>query len=180
MAFLTSTRTHTIGLVSDTHGWLHPYLHEAFRGVDLIVHAGDIGTQQVLDELETIAPVAAVKGNIDGGELRFLPLTFVKEIGGKRIASLHIAGSPKSPKKAALDLIRTEAPDVIVVGHSHIPVVGKVEEVLWINPGAAGKNGFHELRFAALLHITEDGEFEMDRIHLGYRWEKPASELEEE
>ena len=174
------SRVATIGLVSDTHGWVHPFLHEAFADVDLIVHAGDSGTQEVLDELESIAPVAAVKGNIDGGDLRFLPLTFVKEIAGKRIAALHIAGNPRSPKKAALQLIRTETPDAIIVGHSHVPVVGRVEGVLWINPGAAGKNGFHEFRFASLLHITDEGEFEMDRIHLGMRWEIPDGSSKEE
>ena len=164
----------TIGLISDTHGWLHPFIHEAFAGCDLIVHAGDIGRVEVLDELETIAPVAAVKGNIDGGDLRFLPLERVEEVGGKRIAVLHIAGSPKSPRPAARNLLRKERPDVIVVGHSHIPVVSKVSGAIWINPGAAGREGHHVDRFAGLLHVKRDGNFAMDRIVLGQRWDEPV------
>ncbi len=160
-----------VGLVSDTHGWVHPGLHEAFKGVELIVHAGDIGTPEVLTELAEIAPVAAVKGNIDGGDLRFEPLTRVEEVGGIRIAVLHIAGNPRRPKSAALELIRDEEPDVIVVGHSHIPVVGRVEGALWINPGAAGKVGFHTERFAAILYIEPDGELSLSRVELGARWE---------
>lgn len=169
----------TIGLVSDTHGWVHPYLHEAFEGVEMILHAGDIGTQEVLDELEEIAPVKAVKGNIDGGDLRFLPLEHVEEIGGKRIGILHIAGSPKSPKPRTREFIRRDKLDVILVGHSHVPVVGRVLGALWINPGAAGKSGHHDLRFAARLHI-QDGEIEMDRIHLGERWVIPSDDSSEE
>ena len=138
----------------------------------MILHAGDIGTQDVLDELEEIAPVKAVKGNIDGGDLRFLPEELVVEIQGVRIGILHIAGSPKSPKKQTREFIKRDELDVILVGHSHVPVVGRVHDALWINPGAAGKSGHHDLRFAARLHI-EKGEIEMDRIHLGERWEIP-------
>jgi putative phosphoesterase len=159
----------SVGLVSDTHGWVHPFLHEAFAGCECIVHAGDIGSQEVLDELETIAPVHAVKGNIDGGELRFLPVERVDEVAGKRIAVLHIAGNPRRPRPAARALIARERPDVLVVGHTHVPVVGRVGDTLWINPGAAGIEGHHDLRFAALLHIEADGELAMDRIHLGSR-----------
>lgn len=164
----------SIGLVSDTHGWLHPYVLEAFHGCDLIIHAGDIGRAEVLDELEQVANVAAVKGNIDGGDLRFLPESRVEEIGGKRIAVLHIAGSSRRPRKAARDLIRRERPDAIIVGHSHMPEVGKVGETIWINPGAAGKEGHHHERFAAILHIKPDGDFAMDRVLLGMRWEDPT------
>ena len=159
----------TVGLVSDTHGWLDPELVEVFaeHGVDLIVHAGDVGDESVIDGLEEIAPVHAVRGNIDGGPLRFLPEEELVEVHGRTIAVLHIAGSPRRPKRRALELIRREHPDAIVVGHSHIPVVGEVEETLWINPGAAGRQGFHTRRFAAMLHVDEEtGEFSMDRIEL--------------
>jgi len=162
------TRT-SIGLVSDTHGWLNPQLKEAFSGCAFIVHAGDIGTVDVLDELEEIAPVVAVKGNIDGGELRFLPLERVEEVAGKRIAVLHIAGEPTRPNRTARELIRRWSPDVLVVGHSHVPVVGRVDGTLWINPGAAGREGHHAMSFAALLHIDEDGDLFLDRVHLGAR-----------
>lgn len=159
----------TIGLVSDTHGWLDPDLVEVFEGVEHIIHAGDLGTVEVLERLREVAPTTAVKGNIDGGELRFLPIDAIVEFEGKRIAVLHIAGSPKRPRKAARQLIARERPDAIVVGHSHIPVVGRVGPTLWINPGAAGRQGFHHQRTAALLHVDAEGEFAMDRVVLGPR-----------
>jgi putative phosphoesterase len=158
-----------VGLVSDTHGWSEPFLAEAFKEAALIVHAGDIGTQAVLDDLEAIAPLAAVKGNIDGGDLRFLPLTRVEEVGGKRIGVLHIAGSPRKPNATALKFIKDERLDVLVVGHSHIPVVARVGQCLWVNPGAAGRSGFHTQRHAAILWVGEDGSIGMDRIELGPR-----------
>lgn len=166
-----SDDTKLVGLVSDTHGWTHPFLAEAFEGAELIVHAGDIGRPEVIEQLEEIAPVVAVKGNIDGGDLRFLPLERVEEVAGVRIAVLHIAGSPRSPRPAARQLLRTERPDVIVVGHSHVPVVGRVQGALWVNPGAAGRDGHHDLCFAARLHIPADGEIALDRVHLGLRHE---------
>ncbi len=159
----------TIGLISDTHGYLDPELVEIFEGVDHIIHAGDIGSDEVLEELREVAPVTAVRGNIDGGELRFLPLEAMLEVNGVRIASLHIAGSPKRPRKAARELLARERPDILVVGHSHIFVVGRVQGALWVNPGAAGRQGFHHERTAARLHISPSGEVKMDRIVLGPR-----------
>ncbi len=162
----------TLGILSDTHGWLDPELVDVFRDkqVDLLVHAGDIGDEEVIDQLEELAPVEVVKGNIDGGDLRFYPEEVVFEAGPRKVAMRHIAGSPRRPRKAARELIAREKPDVFVCGHSHIPVVGRVMGALWINPGACGRVGFHDQRFAALLYVDEDtGEFEMERIHLGPR-----------
>ena len=159
----------TIGILSDTHGWLDPALREPFQGAAVILHAGDIGNDEVLSGLREVAPVRAVRGNMDGGDLLDLPLTDMVEVAGKHLALLHIAGSPRHPHRAALELLQRESPDVIVVGHSHIPVVGRVRGALWINPGAAGRQGIHEQRFAARIHIDETGEISMDRIHLGPR-----------
>lgn len=159
----------SVGLVSDTHGFLDPDLLEVFEGVEHIIHAGDIGDPKIVEQLREVAPTTAVRGNIDGGELRFCPLEEVVEVAGKQIAALHIAGSPDRPRKAAVELIRRRHPDVLVVGHSHVPVVGRVDDTLWINPGAAGRQGFHRQRTAALLHITDDGELQLDRVILGPR-----------
>ena len=137
--------------------------------MDHIIHAGDIGDEAVLERLREIAPTTVVRGNIDGGELRFYPLTASVELGGKRFASLHIAGHPGRPKRAARELIRAERPDVIVVGHSHIWAVGRVDGALWINPGAAGDHGFHIQRTAARLHIDDAGTLSLERIELGAR-----------
>lgn len=161
-----------IGLISDTHGWVHPHIHQAFADMDFIVHAGDIGKPEVLEELEQIAPVKAVKGNIDGGELRFLPLELVEEVEGLRLGVLHIAGNPKNPNRDARSFITREKLDVIVVGHSHIPVVARFSETLWINPGAAGKSGFHLERFAAILEVDSGEVSGMSRVLLGARGEK--------
>jgi uncharacterized protein len=161
-----------LGILSDTHGWLDPELVAVFedKKVDVIIHAGDIGDQAVIDRLEELADVHVVRGNIDGGELRFYPEEVVFEAGPRRVAMRHIAGSPRRPRKAARELIGRERPDVFICGHSHIPVVGRVDGALWINPGACGRHGFHDQRFAALLYIDEQsGEFEMERVHLGAR-----------
>ncbi|RAL25315.1 hypothetical protein DL240_03640 [Lujinxingia litoralis] len=159
----------SIGLVSDTHGWLDEHVLEVFKNVEHIVHAGDVGTMAVIAQLERVAPVTVVRGNIDGGELRFFPLEAQIQLGATTIAALHIAGSPKRPRAAARELIARLRPDVLVVGHSHIPVVGRVGGTLWINPGAAGRVGFHSERYAAILHIESDGSLALDRVVLGPR-----------
>lgn len=165
----------TIGVVSDTHGWLDPFLLEAFAGAELIVHAGDIGDIAVIDALAEVAPVLAVRGNIDGGDLRFLPLVDTREVGGRRVSALHIAGHPGRPKPAARRAIAQERSDVLVVGHSHIYAVGRVDGALWINPGAAGRQGFHRERTAVRLHLEPDGSWGMDRIELGPRGRSAGS-----
>lgn len=162
----------TLGILSDTHGWLDPELVRVFedKAVDRLVHAGDVGDQGVLDQLEALAPVEVVRGNIDGGDLRFLPEEVVFEAGPTRIAMRHIAGSPRRPRKAARQLIARKQPDVFICGHSHIPVIGRVAGALWVNPGACGRIGFHDQRFALLLYVDEEtGELEMERVHLGAR-----------
>jgi hypothetical protein len=158
-----------IGLIADTHGWVDPALEPHFRDVALILHAGDVGGESVLVDLGRLAPLVAVRGNIDGGALSDLPPEAVVTVAGKRIAVRHIAGTPGRPNPATRALLDRERPDVLVVGHSHIPVAGYVGSVLWINPGAAGHQGFHHQRTAGLLAIDPDGRMEMRRIVLGTR-----------
>jgi uncharacterized protein len=154
--------------MSDTHGWLDPSLHDWFAGVEMILHAGDVGNEMVLFELETIAPTVAVRGNVDGGPwARALPLERVVEVGGLRIAMLHIAGSPGRPASEAKVLMERERPDLMLVGHSHIPVIQWVGDVLWVNPGAAGRQGLHHERTAAVF--LPDEERRIDFITLGPR-----------
>jgi uncharacterized protein len=159
----------SVGLISDTHGFVPEALLKAFAGVECIVHAGDLGRIEVLEALRAVAPVHAVRGNIDGGELRDLPEALTVEVGGKRISALHIAGAPRRPSSAATRVLTREQPDVFVCGHSHLWVVAEVLGVLWINPGAAGNQGIHTLRTAAILHLAEDGELGLDRVELGAR-----------
>jgi len=159
----------TLGLLADTHGWLDPALLEHFQGAAFVLHAGDVGDPEILTALEAVAPVVAVRGNIDGGALADLPLEALVEVAGRRVALRHIAGSPARPNAETRALVESARPDVLVVGHSHIPVAGRVGDLLWINPGAAGRHGFHDLRTAGLLRLDAEGEPTFFRIHLGPR-----------
>ena len=125
-----------IGLISDTHGLLRPEAKQALAGVDLIIHAGDIGTREVLDALATIAPVHAVRGNNDRGEwARSIPETEALELEGTSIYVLHDVNE--------LDLDPAAAGfAAVVAGHSHRPGVRSREGVLYVNPGSAGPRRF--------------------------------------
>ncbi len=121
-----------IGIISDTHGLLREAAVNALRGVDLIIHAGDIDTLKVLSELECLAPVKAVRGNMDrGGWADQLPPVELIEIGGISIYVLHdLLQLDLDPKAAHIN--------VVVNGHTHRPLVQKKDGVLYINPGSAG------------------------------------------
>ena len=119
-----------VGIISDTHGHLRPEVAEAFAGVDLIIHAGDIGKNEVLEALRAIAPVHAVRGNMDGGWAHGLPATEVVEIGEVLIYVLHDA--------YLLNLDPATAGFVAVInGHTHRAAVEKRKGVLFLNPGSA-------------------------------------------
>ena len=125
----------TIGVISDTHGLLRTEALEALRGVERIIHAGDVGAPEVLVELEKIAPVTAVRGNVDGKWANEIPFTQVVEIEGVSIYVLHILQD--------LDL-KPEAAGfgVVVYGHSHQPKQERKNGVLYFNPGSAGPRRF--------------------------------------
>ena len=119
-----------VGIISDTHGHLRPEVAEAFAGVDLIIHAGDIGNNEVLEALRAIAPVHAVRGNMDGGWAYGLPATEVVEVGEVLIYVLHDA--------YLLNLDPAAAGFVAVInGHTHRAAVEKRKGVLFLNPGSA-------------------------------------------
>jgi putative phosphoesterase len=125
-----------IGVISDTHGLLRPEAVEALRGATRILHAGDVGDPEILKELEKIAPVIAVRGNVDGGSwARKIPLSEVVEVEGASIYMLHILEK--------LDL-KPEAAGfkVVVYGHSHVPKSEMKNGVLYFNPGSAGPRRF--------------------------------------
>ncbi len=125
-------KNHIIGLVSDTHGLLRNSVIEALTGSDRIIHAGDIDTPEVLREIEAIAPVTAVRGNMDSRmRMDRLPGNDIIEIDGILIYIIH--------DRLAMDLDPLAAGiSVVVFGHSHRPVVEKSNGVLYINPGSAG------------------------------------------
>jgi putative phosphoesterase len=125
-----------VGVISDTHGLLRPEAVAALASVDLIVHAGDIGSAALLEELGTIAPVLAVRGNNDRGPwAASLPETVTAEIGGLRLYVIHdLKTLPTHPTDLGID--------VIISGHSHKPSVERRSGVLLLNPGSAGPRRF--------------------------------------
>jgi len=126
-----------IGLISDTHGLLRNEALQALTGSNLIIHAGDVGDSNILDALRKIAPVVAVRGNIDTAEwAKSLPETAVVEAGSANIYVLHdVNALDLNPKAAGFE--------IVVSGHSHKPARNERNGVLYINPGSAGPRRFH-------------------------------------
>lgn len=151
-----------IGLISDTHGLLRPDVHEAFAGVDLILHAGDVGGDEILDELATIAPVEAVFGNTDPAGHPRLRDRIRRKCGELwvGVSHGHEVGSP-SPLK----LLEKYSEDVLVFGHTHRPLVTRADDRLVINPGAAGARRFDLQPTVARLTI-QGTEAEVELISL--------------
>ncbi len=137
----------TIGLLSDTHGFVHPRILDFFSGCDEIWHAGDVGNLQVLRQLEKLAPVRGVYGNIDGQEIRkYLPEIAQFSVEGLQVVMIHIGGYPGRYVPKARKQIETYRPGLFISGHSHILKVmpDRRYGLLHMNPGAAGQSGFHK------------------------------------
>jgi putative phosphoesterase len=126
-----------LGVISDTHGLLRPEAIEALRGSDRILHAGDVGAPEILEALAQIAPVTAIRGNVDTDVwARALPKTDVVTAGGVSIYIVHDLGQ--------LDLkLGAAGFRVVVYGHSHQPKIEEKNGVLYFNPGSAGPRRFH-------------------------------------
>ncbi|MGA9449280.1 MAG: metallophosphoesterase family protein [Candidatus Sulfotelmatobacter sp.] len=139
-----------IGVISDTHGLLRPEAIEALRGSDRIIHAGDVGAPEIVETLSAIAPVTAIRGNIDKGAWALkLPLTEVLEVAGISIYVLHdLAQLNLKPKPAGFT--------VVVSGHSHVPKQELCDGVLYFNPGSAGPRRF-KLPVSVGKLILDDG-----------------------
>jgi len=136
-----------IGVISDTHGLLRPEAGTALHGVEMILHAGDIGKPEILAELSKIAPVTAVRGNNDTGDwARNIPDFQRLEIGGISIYMLHDLKEFNSADEA-IDA------DVLIFGHSHKPMIEEREGVLHLNPGSAGPRRFKLPVTIALLNV---------------------------
>jgi len=160
----------TLGLISDTHGFLHPRVAEVFGEVDAILHAGDIGPSAILDALEGIAPVYAVWGNVDDAAMRRrVPEHQYLTLEGVRIWMTHIGGHPDRWAPRVGGLLRADPPDVFVCGHSHIARAERVAALggmLFINPGAAGKQGFHREKTCMRLKIESGRAVQLEVVHL--------------
>jgi len=139
-----------VGLISDTHGLMRPEALAALDGVSHIVHAGDIGTPEILAQLGAIAPVTAIRGNNDKGPwARGIAEHEVVEIGGKSIYVLH------DLKELGLDPVASGFA-VVVTGHSHKPLITTRDDVLYVNPGSAGPRRFTLPISVAMLEIAGD------------------------
>ena len=153
MASFSSGSSARVGLISDTHGHLRPEVFEALEGVERVLHAGDVENPDHLADLEIIAPVTAVSGNVDGPKVRAgVPEQAVVEAGGIRIAVIH--GHQVHPDYRLL-LARFPDASVIVHGHTHVPRCDPVGGVLLVNPGAAGcaQKGYPPS--VAILEVTD-------------------------
>lgn len=161
-----------IGLISDTHGVFDQPFRDFLEPVDQIWHAGDFGGgMDLAEEIAGFKPLVGVAGNCDNHDLRFIhPLHRFFECGGLKILMTHIGGYPGKYDPRARRLIEELRPDIFVCGHSHILKVVRDtrRNMLVINPGAAGIQGFHIVRTALRFHI-DDGRihdmevFEVDR-----------------
>jgi len=134
---LMNERSVTLGIISDTHGLLRPGAVEALSGCDGILHAGDVGALEILEALAQIAPVTAIRGNVDTDAwARTLPKAEVVEVSGVSIYMLHDLGQlDLKPEVAGFR--------VVVYGHSHQPKIEEKSGVLYLNPGSAGPRRFH-------------------------------------
>ncbi len=145
-----------IGVIADTHGLFDRAILRHFHGVDHILHAGDIGGSSVLEQLERIAPVTAVSGNVDGYERSGVPVETVVELGGKRIALRHIlyeGGKLTQEGRAFLD---REQPDICIFGHTHQQKAEWLGPTLLFNPGSAGPKRFRLPRGVGILTLESD------------------------
>ena len=151
-----------IGLISDTHGLLRKEAQETLRGSELIIHAGDVGKREILEELRKIAPVVAVRGNVDKEPwAKVLPETAVAEAGAVLIYVLHDAN--------ALDLNPAAAGfHIVVSGHSHKPGKTERDGVQYVNPGSAGPRRFHLPITVARLQL-EPTAYEVEFVDLDVR-----------
>jgi putative phosphoesterase len=150
------SQTLSIGLISDTHGLLRNEVYAAFEAADEILHAGDVGDPAILTELEVIAPVSAVYGNVDGWDVRESAAECLElERCGVKIVVIHghQFGSPR-----AEDLVAAyPESSVIVYGHTHQPTIQEVDGTLVVNPGSAGHQRFGKPVTAAMLELSPDG-----------------------
>lgn len=162
-----------IGLLSDTHGYLDEKIFHYFDACDEIWHAGDIGDMQVIQQLEAFKPVRAVYGNIDGQEIR---LAYAKDskfiCEGLQVWITHIGGYPPKYNPQVLKELRKQMPNIFICGHSHILRVmtdPKLNNLLYMNPGAAGKHGFHPVKTILRFEINNKKVSNMQAIELGKR-----------
>jgi uncharacterized protein len=161
-----------IGLISDTHGWIHPRLFDHFKECDEIWHAGDIGNLETADALAAFRPLKAVYGNIDDAKVRTAFKEHLKfKAEDTRVWITHIGGTPDHYDQRVKKGLTLGPPDIFICGHSHIAKViyDKKYGFLYVNPGAAGYNGFHMYMTAIRFQIDGKRIHDLELIELGER-----------
>jgi len=167
-----------IGLLSDTHSYLDPKVLTYFKDCDEIWHAGDIGDRVVVDELEKLKPLRAVFGNIDDNDLQVrYPEDVWFTCEELTIWMTHIGGAPPNYNPWIKKIFKERIPDIFICGHSHILRVkrdSKYKNLLYINPGAAGNQGFHHMKTIMRFEIVGKEIKNLEVIELGKRGAIPS------
>lgn len=159
-----------IGLLSDTHAYWDDKYFKYFEECDEIWHAGDIGSVELYEKLQSFRTFRGVYGNIDGQPLRnILPETNIFEIEGAKVFIKHIGGYPGKYAPMVKSMLMDEKPKLFVSGHSHILKVkfDKELDILHINPGAAGKYGFHKVRTLVRFSVDNGAFSDLEVVELG-------------
>lgn len=158
-----------IGVISDTHGLLRPEVLEVFADVDHILHAGDLGGEDVLTQLRVLAPVTAVAGNVDGFRCGDAGREARVELGGLRFYLTHILDRPSALLPEVRQALRAEPADVVVFGHSHLPH-DELRDGLWFfNPASAGPRRFDYPASVGLFERDGQGRWTAQHIGLDQR-----------
>ncbi|MFM7234671.1 MAG: metallophosphoesterase family protein [Flavobacteriales bacterium] len=161
-----------IGLLSDTHGYLDEAVFRYLEKCDEIWHAGDIGEASVLEALEAFKPTRIVFGNIDGTELRKRTSEYLRFVcEGMDVWMTHIGGRPGNYATPVRAELKANPPGLFICGHSHICIVKFDEQmgVVYMNPGAAGKHGFHHVRTLLRFEIDNGKIQNLEVVELGKR-----------
>ncbi len=162
-----------IGLISDTHSFLDEQVFKYFSDCDEIWHAGDIGTIEIIEKLKNFKPTRLVYGNIDSKEIQWeVPENQYFEIENLKIWMTHIGAIPPSYNPTLKKRLKENLPNVFVCGHSHILRVMKDEKLnnlIYINPGAAGREGFHKVRTLLKMVLDQGKIIKIEAIELGLR-----------
>lgn len=162
-----------IGLLSDTHGHIDDRIYKHFEDCDELWHAGDVGTAQVITELEKFKPVKGVYGNIDGHDVRqIFPEDLWLDVEGFSVWITHIGGYPPKYNPRTRKILKTKIPNIMICGHSHIVKIMRdpaLNNLLHINPGAAGIQGFHKIKTIMKFDLQDKKISNMQVIELGKR-----------
>ncbi len=146
------------GVVADTHGYFQPRLSALFEGVDQILHAGDIGRREVVEALSEIAPVVAVHGNVDGGQLAVnYPVWTEMEAEGHKLLLIHRGGPAMKAEPTLVAILRRVQPEIVVYGHTHRAQVGWEGGMYYFNPGLGGRSRLGVQPTAGLLSVEAEG-----------------------